>query len=250
MNEPKQREKRKPTPAQRRRQIRKNFRRKQARRQRVLSMLANPLELAIVTPDYIPEHLQCPSSLRGCRRLVFEHEAQVHFFTSPWMPIDEMTPPGDLEPELPRLLRKTKRAFISDEIDIASLITLPCGHALSPTELADWHSQGRYRAIYYFHTHPDDPHPNGQWALIYEQELEWILPSLSLKWNRRRSEYFVQILRDEEGVVYEMRVYSKAFKPIFRSPLALPPEYQPDHSMQNWWQRRTFEQSQLKKRYC
>lgn len=223
---------------ERRRRIRKQIRRKAARHQKASYDHINPMGVLFLVTGDIPEHLQQPLTLRGVRRLNFEVEA-LHFLTSSGNEeyLSLQFEDDGYRPKLPRFLRPAKSALALE--DSSGLYRFPSGHYLSPGDLTEWYHKGELRMVYLRYSKPDMPRPGFGWSVIYRKELEMIFPRLNLDHARRRSVYFLNIVRNEYGAIMEVRVFSEGYMPLFRLNIEIPAsDIVFGQDVRSWWTTR------------
>jgi len=222
-----------------RRRQRKQEKRKQARHQKLLyGSFISPAAAFMARLGLIPRHFDDPYSKQELRNFV--DECNSLFYGSTWARPSEylsvLNGPSEVDPKLPRLLRAVKCHEVSlEHSSRTDLTVLKNGHTISINSFRRWHTHGFTRFMFKVIEERSVKRCSGEWAVMYPFEMKDAFPSIRFERKNYRKWYLVQVLRNETGLLTEVRVFSPTYAPVLRMEIQLREHAVVPENCQKWW---------------
>ena len=225
---------------QRIRRMRKQAKRKIERHEKLFRELISPAAISVARVGFIPPHLENPVSKQEVRRFIDECNAA--FFYAIWADrgdcLNVMNGAPEIAPKLPGCPRPMNGGDASQEALRPDLAPLLNAHALCLPALRNWFVWGRARYFYKTIYQKSIKRAAGEWSVMYPFEMKEAFPSVSFEKGNYRQWYLVQCVRDPNGAIYEIRVYSSSYAPLFRMECKLAEGAVIPEKYQDWWNDR------------
>ena len=227
------------TAAQRRRRKKKDWKKKMRRHNALLyNSFISPAAAFMARLGLIPRHFDDPYTKQELRN--FLDECNSVFYGSTWARPSEylavLNGPSEVHPKLPRLLRAVKCHEVSQEhFSRTDLTVLKNGHIISINSFRRWHTHGFTRFMFKVIEEKSVKRCCGEWAVMFPFEMKEAFPSISFEKKNYRKWYLVQVVRDETGLLTEVRVFSPTYAPVLRMELELKEHAVVPENCQKWW---------------
>jgi|GEM_PF-6477285 len=230
------------TATERQRRKRKDWKKKMRRHDAlVYGSFISPAAAFMARLGLIPSHFDNPHTKQELRNFVDECNAV--FFHATWArPSDYMAiinGPSELIPKLPRLLRAVKCNEASlEHSPRRDLTALKNGHTICINSLRRWFTHGFTRFMFKVIEERSVKRCSGEWAVMYPFEMKEAFPSIRFERKNYRKWYLVQVLRNETGLLTEVRVFSPTYAPVLRMEIQLREHAVVPENCQKWWNSR------------
>ena len=229
------------TAAQRHRRQKKQFKRKMRRHDALLyGSFISPAAIFTARLGLLPRHLEGPYTKKEIRMYI--DECNTVFYHSAWARRSDylavINGSSEIVLKLPRCLRAPKKQDLrQEELFKSDLCRLQNGYNLSIPIFRRWFRQGFKRYMYKVIEEHSIQRCGGEWAVMYPEEMAASFPSINFEKKNYRKWYLVQGVRDENGLLNEVRIFSSSYAPVFRMEIQLEKSAVVPEDCRNWWTR-------------